>query len=172
MSPRDATGTPKVGPHKTVIHGETPDFLSTISLLEMKSDDPESDKIVSISQIKPLVSRKLPRVITPITGKKWQNESDGDGVARATITHSESGTKNRRKPRKLVSELSLEVKRGKGKARRRKPPNGPSVDTSRARASSDVVRLAIRELGWREVCWFSFDFSGFLASNRVRNVRH
>ena len=118
----------------------------------MKSDDPESDKIVSISQIQSLVSRKLPRVITPITGKKWQNESDGDGVARATITHSESGTKDRRKPRKLVSELALEVKRGKGKARRRKPTNGPSVDTSRARPSCDVVRLAIRELGWREVC--------------------
>lgn len=150
---RDAKGG--VGPRRTrtVIHGETPDFLSTISPLKMKSDDPESDKIVSISQIQPLVSRKLPRVITPITGKKWQNESDAvNGVARATITHSESGTKDRRKPRKLVSELALEVKRGKGKARRRKPTNGPSVDTSRARASCDVVRLAIRELGWREVC--------------------
>ena len=121
----------------------------------MKSDEPESDKTVSISQIQPLVFRKLPRVITPIPGKKWQNESDNDGVARATITHSESGTKDRRKARKLVSELAIEAKRGKGKGRRKKAARGPSVDTSRARGSCDVVRLAIRDLGWREVCCLS-----------------
>lgn len=118
----------------------------------MKSDDPESDKIVSISQIQPLVSRQLPRVITAIPGKKsWPSESDNGGVARATVTHSETGTKVRRKPRKLVSELTAEVKRGKGRARRRRSAYSPSVDTSRARASSDVVRLAVKELGWREV---------------------
>lgn len=122
----------------------------------MKSDDPESDKTVSIDQIQPLVSRKLPRVVTSIPGKKWQNESD-DGVARATITHSESGTKDRKKGRKLVSELTkMEVKRNKGKDRKRKLVRGPSVDTSRARGSCDVVRLAVRELGWREVCFCLF----------------
>jgi len=119
----------------------------------MKSDDPESDKIVSISQIQPLVSRQLPRVITAIPGKKSRpsERRDNEGVARATVTHSETGTKVRRKPRKLVSELAAEVKRGKGKARRRRSAYAPSVDTSRARASSDVVRLAVKELGWREV---------------------
>ena len=124
----------------------------------MKSDHSESEKNVSISQIQPLVSRKLPRVITPVLEEKWQNQSDNESVARATttITHSETGTKDRRKPRKLVSELTAEVKRGKGKARRRRPAHAPSVDTSRARASCDVLRLAIRELGWREVSYFLF----------------
>ena len=130
-------------------------FPPTIFLFAaMKSDDPESDKTVSIDQIQPLVSRKLPRVIAPIPGKKWQNESDNDGVAKATITHSESGTKDRKKGRKLVSELTrMDVKRGNGKERKRKLLRGPSVDTSRARGSVDVVRLAVRELGWREVCF-------------------
>lgn len=120
----------------------------------MKSDDPESDKTVSIDQIQPLISRKLPRVITTIPGKKLQNESDNDGVAKATITHSESGTKDRKKGRKLVSELTrMDIKRGNGKDKKRKLVRGPSVDTSRARGSADVVRLAVRELGWREVCF-------------------
>lgn len=129
-------------------------FASTILFAAMKSDDPESDKTVSIDQIQPLVSRKLPRVTTTIPGKKWQNESDNDGVAKATITHSESGTKDRKKGRKLVSELTrMDVKRGNGKEKKRKLVRGPSVDTSRARGSADVVRLAVRELGWREVCF-------------------
>ena len=119
----------------------------------MKSDEPETDKTVSINQIQPLISRKLPRLVTSIPGKKSQNESDNDGVAKATITHSESGTGDRKKGRKLVSELTkMGVKRSKGKDRKRKLVLGPSVDTSRARGSSDVVRLAVRELGWREVC--------------------
>ena len=119
----------------------------------MKSDEPETDKTVSINQIQPLISRKLPRLVTSIPGKKSQNESDNDGVAKATITHSESGTGDRKKGRKLVSELTkMGVKRSKGKDRKRKMVLGPSVDTSRARGSSDVVRLAVRELGWREVC--------------------
>ena len=119
----------------------------------MKSDDPETDKTVSISQIQPLLARNVPRVIAPITGKKWEHESDNDGVARATITHSESGTKDRKKLRKLVSELTkMEVKKGRGKDRKKKPMRVPSVDTSRARGSCDVVRLVIKELGWREVC--------------------
>lgn len=129
----------------------------------MKSDDPESDKVVSISKIQPLVSRKLPRVISPIPGEKTQKESGIDGVARAIVTHSESGTKDWRKPRKLVSELDLEEKRRKGRGRRRKPGQGPSVDTSRARASCDVVRLAIRELGWREVGSFFIDLCYLMA---------
>ena len=123
-------------------------------MLAMKSDDHESDKTVSIDQIQPLISRKLPRVVTSVPGKKGQTESDYDGVARATITHSESGTKDRKKGRKLVSELTkIEVKRSKGKDRKRKLVRGPFVDTSRARGSCDVVRLAVRELGWREVCF-------------------
>lgn len=122
-------------------------------LLAMKSDEPESDKTASIDQIQPLISRKLPRVVTSIPRKKSQNRSDNDGVAKATITHSESGTGDRKKGRKLVSELTkVEVKRSKGKDRKRKLVIGPSVDTSRAKGSSDVVRLAVRELGWREVC--------------------
>ena len=117
----------------------------------MKSDDPETDKTVSIRQIQPLLARSVPRVIAPITDKKGEHERDNGGVAKATITHSESGKKDRKKLRRLVSELTLmEVKKSKGK--RRKAIRVPSVDTSQARGSSDVVRLAIKELGWREVC--------------------
>lgn len=46
----------------------------------------------------------------------------------------------------------MEVKKSKDKGKRRKAIRVPSVDTSQARGSSDVVRLAIKELGWREVC--------------------
>lgn len=161
MSPRGEGSTPKgltpkisrdgyLSKSCSTTKNKNVEFLLTVSL--MKSDDPESDKTVSISQIQQLVSRQLPRVITAIPGKKsWSSESDNGGVARATVTHSETGTKVRRKPRKLVSELAAEVKRGKGRARRRRSAYSPSVDTSRARASSDVVRLAVKELGWREV---------------------
>lgn len=119
----------------------------------MKSDDPETDKTVSIRQIQPLLARSIPRVIAPITDKKGEHERDNGGVAKATITHSESGKKDRKKLRRLVSELTLmEVKKSKDKGKRRKAIRVPSVDTSQARGSSDVVRLAIKELGWREVC--------------------
>lgn len=156
MSPREA---PKLhqqyrGSASCSVPFETTCFRPITFLLAMKSDEPESDKTVSIDQIQPLISRKLPRVVTSIPGKKSQNESDNDGVAKTTITHSESGTKDRKKGRKLVSELTkMEVKRSKGKDRKRKLVRGPSVDTSRARSSCDVVRLAVRELGWREVCF-------------------
>ncbi|XP_068695684.1 tubulin polyglutamylase TTLL11-like [Montipora foliosa] len=117
----------------------------------MKSDDPELDRVVSTTQIQPLVSRKLPRLVTPIRGQKWQNESDNYIVAKASVTHSQRGTKDPKKPKKLISELNVEGKRGKAKNRRRKLPHGPSVDTSRARTGCEVVRLAIKELGWREI---------------------
>ena len=118
----------------------------------MKSDDPELDRVVSTTQIQSLVSRKLPRLVTPIRGQKWQNESDNYIVAKASVTRSQHGTKDPKKPKKLISELNVEGKRGKAKNRRRKLPHGPSVDTSRARTGCEVVRLAIKELGWREVC--------------------
>ena len=77
----------------------------------MKSDDPETDKTVSISQIQPLLARSVPRVIAPITDKNSRHEREHGGVAKATIIHSESGKKDRKKLRKLVSELTLmEVK--------------------------------------------------------------
>lgn len=116
----------------------------------MKSEDPESDKIVSINQIKPLVTQKVPRVVSSIPGKNGQR--DKRVVAKATV-HSEGAIKEIKKSRKLISDLVSDGKKGKRKHRRRTTSSyGPSVDISRARASSDVVRLAIKELGWREVC--------------------
>ena len=128
---------------------------SLVSEFDMKADHSESDRIVSISRIEPLLSRQLPRV-TKAT------RSDKDVVAKATITHSESGVKEKKTERQLLRDLSkLEPKIRKGKRNGKKTAGrGPTVDTSRAKASGDVVRLAVRELGWREVYFaLVFNFS-------------
>lgn len=117
----------------------------------MKSDDPESDKVVSINQVKPLVTQKVPRVVTSIPEKNGHRRGDKRVVAKAT-DHTQGGIKEIRKSRTLISDLVADGKRGKRKRRRGATSSyGPSVDISRARASCDVVRLAIKELGWREV---------------------
>lgn len=69
------------------------------------------------------------------------------------IIYFESGMGDRKKRRKLVFELiKVEVKRSKGKDRKRKLVIGFFVDILWVKGSSDVVCFVVRELGWCEVC--------------------
>ena len=84
----------------------------------------------------PMLTKRLP------SANRVESESDAV-VAKATVTHSEGGS-GRKTARKLISDLRRKDT-VKSKVR------GPTVDTSRAKSSCDVVRFAIKDLGWRDV---------------------
>ena len=112
----------------------------------MISEDQESDSVQSSRGKASPVSRRLPRVTkrSPF-GTNAENASDVV-VAKAIVTHSEGGhPPSQKETRRLVSDL-----RGK-KSKARQKVRGPRVDTSRGKSNCDVVRVAVKDLGWREV---------------------
>lgn len=65
-------------------------------------------------------------------------------------------SKPKRERRKLVSDLIRREKtrtlpKRKKNQKAKTPNRNPSIDTTRAKSSGDVLNLAIRELNWREV---------------------
>lgn len=87
-----------------------------------------------------------------------------DSTAPGNSTHSrqklvKEQSKPNRERRKLVSDLVRREKtrtlpKRKKNQKGKTPNRNPSVDTTRAKSSGDVLNLAIRELNWREVNLF------------------